>query len=361
MEGYERALEALRLERQRFSRPAAGEEEYCALFRAISPVFPVYWSCPGSPPELSLRAGFDGKALCFQKRAVRELVKGRFQNGSIAYIFADELPLYAAVYRKAPPDIPQARVILELLEREGPLTIQLIKDFTGMLVKEITPVLHKLQTAFLVFEDQTDNEWDRAWYRFDQVFPDTRLDSIPREQALETLALRFARMHLRIDAEMLRSFYRFSLKEGKALLERLAAEGKLVWDGTGYLTPEDASLLKQRAEAGEVPEPSVYVLHRNDFIVRSCEHLLTKQFPARKAQQQDVLYYLLIDGRFQGAVYGRFRNGPFEVEDVVPVLDPEEALLRKEEILAALSRVCDPQKSPARLYCGEPLTEYTES
>jgi hypothetical protein len=34
------------------------------------------------------------------------------------------------------------------------LTIQQIKEDTGLLVKEITPVLHRLQEAFLVYEDQ---------------------------------------------------------------------------------------------------------------------------------------------------------------------------------------------------------------
>ena len=40
-----------------------------------------------------------------------------------------------------------------------------------MLVKEITPVLHRLQEAFLVYEDQYDGEWDRSWYRFEEMFP----------------------------------------------------------------------------------------------------------------------------------------------------------------------------------------------
>lgn len=42
-----------------------------------------------------------------------------------------------------------------------------------MLVKEITPVLHRLQEAFLVYEDQYDGEWDRSWYRFEEMFPET--------------------------------------------------------------------------------------------------------------------------------------------------------------------------------------------
>ena len=41
----------LRLERQHFTKPA-GKKEYGVLFKQMSPVLCVYWSCPGSPPEL---------------------------------------------------------------------------------------------------------------------------------------------------------------------------------------------------------------------------------------------------------------------------------------------------------------------
>jgi len=344
----EEAIRALRLERQQLIIPVSSEEEYDSLFRKMSPVFTPYWCCPGSPPELCLRAAFDDSAYCFRKRSDRQIVKGRFQNGSVAYIFADELPLYAAVYRKLPPDTREARTILELLEREGPLTVQLIKEFTGMLVKEITPVLHKLQAAFLVFEDQSDNEWDRAWYLFGQVFPEAKLESFSREKAMERLTLQFAFLHVRIDALMLRSFYRFSLKESRGLLEKLAVEGKLWFDGTGYLLFEDREQLEQ---IQKLPEKSVFVLNRNDFLVRSNEHILTERFPARKTEKLDVLYYLLIDGEFGGAVYGRFHNGPFEVEDIVAPGMQE----REEEILAALYRVSDPVKSPVRCFNGTPI------
>lgn len=37
-----------------------------------------------------------------------------------------------------------------------------MNEETGMLVKEITPVLHRLQEAFLIYEDQYDGEWDRG-------------------------------------------------------------------------------------------------------------------------------------------------------------------------------------------------------
>lgn len=354
---YETALAALRLERQHLVHPAESPQAYERLLRDFSPVLPVYWCCPGSPPEPRFRAAFDGGAYCSALREKRKLIKGRFQNGSVAYIFADELPLWAAVYRKAAPLSQNAQTLLELLEREGPMTIQLMKQFTGMLAKEITPALHKPQAAFLVFEDQTDNEWDRAWYRFKDVFPEIRLDSIPRQQALRTLLLRFAGRSVRIDPQMAYSFYRLPVKEAEIALERLAGEGELLFDGEGYLLAGDAALLGETLVRGEGPIASVFPLDRNDFLVKSQEHLLVKAYPSREMGKEkwDVLYYLLIDGFFRGAVYGRFRNGPFEVEDIALSLSLQEAQRRREEILRAVQRVCDPERSPVKRYLGQAI------
>ena len=47
-----------------------------------------------------------------------------------------------------------------------------LKEESGLLVKEITPALHRLQEAFLIYEDQYDGEWDRGWYRFGEFFSD---------------------------------------------------------------------------------------------------------------------------------------------------------------------------------------------
>ncbi len=101
--------------------------------------------------------------------------------------------LYACLYRKPlEASNRKQQEILTLLEQEGPLTIQLIKEATGMLVKEITPALHKLQEAFLVYEDQYDGEWDRSWYRFEEMFPETDLERYTRKEALVRLLRRFA-------------------------------------------------------------------------------------------------------------------------------------------------------------------------
>lgn len=76
-------------------------------------------------------------------------------------------------------------MILALIDREGPLNIGLIKEMTGLLVKQITPALHKLQESFVLFEDQFDGEWDREWYRFEEMFPDVDVQHFTREEALK--------------------------------------------------------------------------------------------------------------------------------------------------------------------------------
>ena len=224
----------LRLERQHFTKPA-GKKEYGVLFKQMSPVLCVYWSCPGSPPELLYRAAFDDRKYCYKMRGSRTIMKGRFQNGNIAYIYADELELFAAVYRKDKPLTDTELELCELLNREGPMTIHVMKEFTGMLTKEITPALHRLQEKFLVFEDQADSEWDRAWYPFESEFPDVNLERYTKEEAEEELVRRFVWLNVWIDAAMVRSFYRLPLKEIKGVLERLVSNGTLAPYEWGYV------------------------------------------------------------------------------------------------------------------------------
>lgn len=156
---------SLRMIRQHLADPVS-EDGYEALFKDMSPVLTEYWCCPGQAPCLEYRANFDDLAYCDEKRSKRRIVKGRFQNGGIAYIYQEELELFAAAYRKKGQLSMMEAELLELLEREGPMTIHVIKEYTGLLTKQITPALHKLQEKFLVFEDQADSEWDRGWYAF---------------------------------------------------------------------------------------------------------------------------------------------------------------------------------------------------
>lgn len=348
------AVLSLIMERQ-FLVKKAGKVEYEKLFRLMQPVQPVYWSCPGEPPVIVHRAGFNDFDYNFGLRAERRIIKGRFQNGAIAYIHADELELYAGAYRRKIQGLSFAeQEIFETIMREGPVTIQVIKEMTGMLVKHITPVLHKLQEAFLVFEDQVDNEWDRGWYVFGKEFPDADLDRLSEAEAVKELIMRFLYLNVFADIDMMKSFYRLPLKLIKEAAGQLEAEGRIVWQEiagrAGWARTGDIEVIN--GLEGHNPAKSVFVLQRNDYLVKSNEYWLKDKFHSK---EYDVLFYILIDGIFSGAVLGKFRNGPFDIGDIVLELPEDEKIRRKEEIITAVYGVNDPEKSPVMQYCGDPL------
>lgn len=330
-------LTALRMERQHLARPA-NEEEYLRLYRDLQPGQNVYWNGFGQPPTLSFRADFDDLAFNRERQLNRKLVKGRFAGGNLGWIAPEDMALFAALYRK-PLTSPNAQQfeLLELIERSGPLNIQQMKEETGMLVKEITPALHRLQEAFLIYEDQYDGEWDRGWCRFDEMFPEVDLENLSRIQALKTVLLGFACRFVWFDRAMAKSFYRLPEKDLKAALARLEEEGALVPLEGGWLRPEDREILQS---CQGKPPRGVYAIHRNDPMYKVFEPALkTWVQPLTEGIAYDCqpLQYLLIDGEFHGAVVGHFRNGPYDLNDVVCDLpNPEE---RREEILQAVREV----------------------
>lgn len=349
---YESTVRNLVLSRQCFTEKA-DRETYNDLFRLMSPVQPLYWTRPGSIPELVFRAGFMEHRHVFDMRSRRIIVKGRFQGGTVGYVFADELPLYAAVYSKKDRSLSLREIeIMELLETEGPMNIAMIKELTGWLSKEITPNLHKLQEKFLVYEDQVDDEWDRAWYSFEMEFPETDLDEISRPEAIKTLVMRFAYLNIFIDGNMINSFYRLKPVDISRAVSELTEEGRLaavtIGQETGYARTEDIQLLKEEQH----PPQTVFVLHRNDFLVKSYEYSLKTRF---KHDEFNIIQYILIDGEFRGCTAGFFKNGPFIIEDVVLDLENSEAEQRKAEILEAVRMVNDPDESPVKRYRGKKL------
>jgi hypothetical protein len=97
------------------------------------------------------RPGFDDKALTDELRSVRIIIKGRFQGGTVSYVRAEDLELYAIACRK-----PLARLnarqqaVLQAIQNLGEATPRQIKEETGLRNKEIMPALHRLQEAFIV-------------------------------------------------------------------------------------------------------------------------------------------------------------------------------------------------------------------
>ncbi len=340
----EEKIVALRMERQHLTRKA-DETEYINLYRDLQPGQNIYWNGFGDPPSLTYRADFDDIGFNRERQKSRGLVKGRFAGGNLGWIMPEDMEVFACLYRKKldKPTYRQAQ-LLELIEREGPLNIKQMKESTGMLVKEITPALHRLQEAFLIYEDQYDGEWDRGWYKFEEIFPDIKLDKYSRCEALKILLLRFAYRLVWLDAETAMSFFKLPLKDIKSAAEALITEGVLTESDGGYLLKADIELLN--IYNGKPPK-SVYAMHRNDFLVKSDERRLKEKYTHG---YPDTLYYLLIDGKFQGAVAGKFRYTP-EVEDIMVELPEGEAAERKYEILQAVHALCG-AGNPIKRYMG---------
>lgn len=340
-------ITTLMLARQHLTKKA-NEQEYIPLYRDMQPGVNVYWNGFGDPPSLTYRADFDDIEYNRRRQLERKLIKGRFVGSTLGWIMPEDLELFACVFKKPlTRSTERQQALLELIEHEGPLTIGQMKQATGMLVKEITPALHRLQEAFLIYEDQYDGEWDRGWYIFSEMFPDVDIARYTKTEALKILLRRFAYRHVAFDTHMARSFYKLPVKELATAVDQLMSEGVLCQEDGYYLLREDRALL----DTFTAKKPRfVYAMHRGDFLVKAGEHILKDKYPHT---YPDTLYYLYIDGTFCGAVVGKFRYTP-EVQDVILTLPQEEAAARKEEILAAIHLLCG-SDNPIRHYCGVPL------
>lgn len=328
---------ALRMERQFLTRKAS-KAEYIPLYRDMQPGQNVYWNGFGDPPSLSFRADFDDVEFNRERQAKRELIKGRFAGGNLGWIMPEDLELFASLYRNPLKNPAEKHMrILELIERQGPLTIQQMKEETGMLVKEITPVLHRLQKAFLIHEDQFDGEWDRGWYRFSEIFPEADCQKYTRHEALKTVLQRFAHRHVLFDESMAKSFYKLPGKGIKTAVRELVEEGVLRVHDDGYMLQSDWTHLQSHVAK---PPSFVHALHRNDFLYKSNEPALKgkwKSLLEPLTYDHEPLQYLLIDGTFHGVTVGRFRNGPYDLNDVV--CDLPNAQKRRDEIIEAIAAV----------------------
>lgn len=339
------------LHRQRLLEPVQKYAEYDTLFQAMAPVPTPYWCAPGSVPVLAHRAAFDDRAYNYDLRARRGIVKGRFQHGNIGYIFAGQWPIFAALYRKPLAALnPWQQIVWTCLEQEGPMSIGQLREATGLPAKILTPALHRLQQAFLVFEDQADGDGDRSWFRFESEFPDMELMAYSQQEALAYVIPGIVALNGFLDVRGLADVLALPIGKVHEAARLLAAQGLLqeasLEGMPGYMTIQDAG------QPAPPPEPSVFALDRNDFCVR-CHRSMWKErmIPV----YGEPLYYLLVDGHFAGIVTGRFRNGPFEAWNVQLQLSADEAQARQQEILQAVARVLDPAVSPVKRYQGRAL------
>jgi len=368
-----------RMKRQ-FLSSFVDRDHYDDLFLNMSPVPTTYWCEPGNPPSLPLHVDFDDYDYNSIRRSRRDILKGRYGGGSIAYVTREDLELFGCLYKKELTEISSIQTeLLELLSEEGPMNIGLMKELTGLFVKDITPALHKLQEAFLVYEDQLDNEGDRGWYLFESEFPEIDLKRYNKTEALKLAIPRFAKLIIFFDDTMLKSYYKLPIKLIKEAISELLTENVLkviILEGKrGYLLQDEEQLLQDEIQLLQDEEqslqdeeqlqqsnykslvdkdikttiPPVLLLQRNDFLVRAYADELKSAYHS----EWDALYYLLIDGEFHGVVVGRFKFGPHVIEDIILDLAEEEKENRREEIQQAVYCVFDRTDSPIKNYNGQ--------
>jgi len=347
-------INALRMQRQHFD-DRIDREVYQQLFRLMSPVMPEFWSMPGNPPVIQHRADFSDFQYNDKLRSRREIVKGRFQNGSIAYVYFDELELFAALYHKPLTRMNQEEHrIMELLEHEGPINVKGMKEILSMYVKDITPILHRLQLAYKVFEDQRSVDWDRGWYAFEREFPEFNIQRYSYEEALKTLILRFQQLMGWFEITHVQSFYRLPLKNITAALTQLVDSGQLIKvevdEKIGFTTTSDWNLLND--ETLFVKPLGTFCINRSDFYAKALEAELKVRFP--KAENEPM-FYILHDGDLVGCVMGHFKIGPNIIEDVV--FDRQQTSMQdcRNQVLKAIGKVADLSVSPVLRYQGVKL------
>ena len=340
-----------RLRRQRLIEPLQDRGNYQTLFALLQPVAPIYFSYPGAPPCLIHRTAFDDGIEANRLRAERTIVKGRFLGGIVGYVLAQDLGLYARAFRRPLTDLNERQqAVLESVQTMGGLTPRQIKEETGLLTKEIMPALHRLQEAFVVYEDQVETNWDRAWYDFEAEWPDVPLDSEPWEVSAAQVLLRFLHGHVFATFEQIKDWSRWPSKALKTLVSEMEQANLIVpcvmaGYGEGWLCVEDADL------KGHVAASSVFMLHKSDLLVRSHGRELKRRFGGA-----EVLQYLLIDGAFQGAVLGHWRIGPHDVEDIVVELPTRERQQRQGEIVRAITQQYEPPHHRILKFDGRDLS-----
>lgn len=129
---------------------------------------------------------------------------------------------------------------------------------------------------------------------------------------MKTVLQRFAYRLVWFDTAMAKSFYKLPEKEIKQTANELENDGAFAFAECGYMLRSDIQLLETYT-----PEPMSFVcaLHRNDFLYKANEHVLKswiKSLTDTLPYDHEPLQYLLINGEFQGASIGHFRNGPYD-------------------------------------------------
>jgi hypothetical protein len=344
-------IHAARAHRQFLTPSTRGSSDgdYLEILRALAPMRPCPYVFPGTPVCLDDRhEASDGSSSQVVGERVRRdglVLKARFQHGNVGYVPTDEMPLFIAAFRKAKTLGWDDEVVLETLQREGPLQKKDLGEMSGVKSKALSKALQNLQATFQVLEQQLETEWDNPWFAVDTERPEW-LEGLPDAfEARLTVLSKFTRAHVFSSAQEVKDWSGFTGKEVSALLETLVERGQLEhaevagW-GEHYLSSDFEEVLL---------EPCVAVLDLGDPLVTAQTLYLKLDYPDRP-----ILKYILIDGEICGAVEGRWGIKAFDIDDVhVPERARDGAL--KLEIIEKIRRHFPLPDQRILKFAGEPL------
>jgi hypothetical protein len=297
---------------------------------------------------LTGRTRFDSEATADVLRSSRRIVKGRFQGGGVGYVLAADLGLYANAFRKPIATMSDTQQeVFDALRAGGPLTPALIKEETGLLKKHINPALGRLQEAFLLYEDQIDDDWERGWYEFASEWPEIRLDDDGREDAAAEVIIRFLEAFVFATEEQVGDWTQWPKKRVASLLAQMEARGRIVAGeirnlGPGWSRPADAAI------SASAPAPTAFLLNRGDFLSRAHKSELDRRFG-----RTDVLQYVYATGEFVGAVRGHWGFKPFDIDDVAMELPKTKASALRGEVLALVRAAYPKPRHNVLRYAGK--------
>jgi hypothetical protein len=309
------------------STRGSSDTDYLEILRRIAPMRPPSYEFPGTPVCLFDRhEPSDGSSeQTVGERVRREglVIKGRFQHGNIAYVPSDEMPLFIGAFRKNKNLGWDDTVLLETLQREGPLQKKDLAEVSGIKGKVLTAALQVLQATFQVFEQQLETEWDNPWCAVQTEHPDW-LEAVPEqfEARLEVIK-RFTHSHVFSSAQEVKDWSGFPGKEVGEILEALLKRGDLkraTVEGWG-----DHFLLSNFQDVP--PEPCLAILDPGDPLVTAQILHLKHDYP-----KIPILKYILIDGEICGTVEGRWGINPFDISDVHVPEHAQRGALRLEVI-----------------------------
>lgn len=247
--------------------------------------------------------------------------------------------------------------ILALIQESGGLSKDQLKEELPYRAGDIGKALEELQKAFILYEQQTDTDWDTGWLDFAGEWFEIPGDPESRLQAMEEVVLRFTEGMVFATEAQMKSWSGWTGKQIRALVEGLVEQGRMIrtevegW-GAGVICEGDP-ILTDRLAAGSDPSSvpkRIWMLDKSDFLVRTELDELKKRYEGR-----EVLQYLLVDGVFQGAVTGHWGFKDYDIEDIILDLPEEEVAARRDEAISAVREVYDSKHHAILRYNGIPL------